>query len=135
MVRNRRFRQEFYPTEGAPGDKEAHLLEDAGKPMPFIDEARWQVIEEDQPRWLIFMRGQIDASGIPKDFYNKAIDPAQTLRSEMKDKGVRLQIFRDPSTFWYGFNMEDPLIGANKPLRQAMSMAINRPEYIEISGY
>ncbi|NIA07481.1 MAG: hypothetical protein GWP14_07595 [Actinobacteria bacterium] len=132
MVRNPRFRQEFYPVEGSPGDREAGLLEDAGKVLPFVDEARWQVVEEDQPRWLIFMRGQLDASGIPKDFYNRAIDPSRQLRSEMKDKGIRLQIFRDPSTYWYGFNMEDPVVGTNKPLRQAMSMAINRPEYVEI---
>ncbi len=132
MVRNPRFRQEFYPTEGVPGDKEAHLLQDAGKALPFVDEARWQLIEEDQPRWLMFMRGQIDSSGIPKDFYNRAIDPGRQLRPEMKAKGIRLQIFRDPSTFWYGFNMEDPVVGTNRPLRQAMSMAINRREYIEI---
>ena len=132
MVRNPRFRQEFYPAEGASGDKEAGLLADAGKVLPFVDEARWQVVEEDQPRWLIFMRGQLDASGIPKDFYSRAIGPGQQLRSEMEDKGIRLQIFRDPSTYWYGFNMEDSVVGTNKPLRQAMSMAVNRPEYIEV---
>ena len=132
MVRNPRFRSELYPTEGAAGDEEAGLLVDAGKALPFIDEARWQVIEEDQPRWLIFMRGQLDASGIPKDFYNRAIDPGRQLRPEMREKGIRLQVFRDPSTYWYGFNMEDPVVGTNKPLRQAMSMAINRKEYIEI---
>ena len=132
MVRNPSFRKELYPTEGAPGDKQAHLLQDAGQPLPFVDEARWQLIEEDQPRWLIFMRGRLDASGIPKDFYNQAIDPGRNLRPEMKARGIRLQIFRDPSTYWYGFNMEDPVVGANKPLRQAMSMAVNRLEYIEI---
>ena len=132
MVRNPHFREEFYPAEGAPGDKEGGLLRDAGKVLPFVDEARWQVIEEDQPRWLIFMRGQLDSSGIPKDFYSRAIDPGRALRPEMKAKGIRLQIFRDPSTYWYGFNMEDPIVGTNKPLRQAMSMGINRSEYIEI---
>ena len=132
MVRNPKFRQELYPSEGAAGDKEAGLLENAGKALPFIDEARWQIVEEDQPRWLIFMRGQLDSSGIPKDFYNRAISPGQELKPEMKKKGIRLQIYRDPSTYWYGFNMEDPVVGSNKPLRQAMSMAINRQEYIEI---
>ena len=132
MVRNPRFRQEFYPTEGAPGDKEAGLLDDAGEAMPFIDEAHFQIIEEDQPRWLIFMRAQIDASSIPKDFYSQAIGPNLELTPEMNAKGITLKRFRDPSTFWFGFNMDDPVVGSNKPLRQAMSMAVNRAEFIEI---
>ena len=132
MVRSPNFRKELYPAEGAPGDEQAGLLKDADKRIPFIDEARWQVIEEDQPRWLIFMRGQIDASGIPKDFYDQAIGPGLEVTPEMKAKGIILRKFREPTTFWYGFNMEDPVVGTNKPLRQAMSMAINRAEYIEI---
>ena len=132
MVRNPGFRKELYPTEGAAGDREAGLLQDAGQSLPFVDEARWQLIIEDHPRWLTFMRGRLDASGIPKDFYSQAIDPGRKLNPQMRAKGIILKKFRDPSTYWYGFNMEDPVVGKNKPLRQAMSMAINRPEYIDI---
>ena len=132
MVRNPRFRKELYPFQGEPADAQAGLLDDAGQPLPFVDEARWQLIQEDPPRWLTFMRGQLDASGIPKDFYDQTIDPGRQLKPEMQAKGIVLKKFRDPSTFWYGFNMEDPVIGKNRPLRRAMSMAINRAEYIEI---
>jgi hypothetical protein len=37
MVRNPRYRGEPYPCEGMPGDREAGLLDDCGKPTPFID--------------------------------------------------------------------------------------------------
>ena len=37
MKRNPNYRGEPYPCEGMPGDKEAGLLDDCGKPMPFID--------------------------------------------------------------------------------------------------
>jgi len=132
MVRNPRYRRELYPSEGEPGEAEKGLLDDAGKPLPFIDEIQYQVIIEDQPRWLLFMQGNLDASAIPKDNYDQAIDVGRQLKPEMAEKGIDLTIFPDPSTFWYGFNMEDPVVGRNKPLRRAMSMAFNREEYIEI---
>ena len=37
MQRNPNYRGEPYPCEGMPGDKEAGLLADCGKPTPFID--------------------------------------------------------------------------------------------------
>jgi hypothetical protein len=37
MRRNPLFRGETYPCDGAPGDAEAGLLQDCGKPLPFID--------------------------------------------------------------------------------------------------
>jgi ABC-type transport system substrate-binding protein len=36
LERNPNYREEFFPTEGAPGDLEAGFLEDAGKPVPFV---------------------------------------------------------------------------------------------------
>ena len=51
------------------------LLADAGKKLPFVDRIIWKEIEEDQPRWLLFLQGRIDVSGIPKDNFNQTIDP------------------------------------------------------------
>jgi ABC-type oligopeptide transport system substrate-binding subunit len=44
----------------------------------------------------------------------------------MKQRNIHLKTFRDPDTFWLGFNMEDPVIGKNKALRKALSYAIDR---------
>ena len=132
LARNEKFRPETYPCEGAPGDKEKGLLEDCGKSLPFFDGIEYMIVEENQPRWLLFMQGKIDASGIPKDFYSQAITEQRSLTPELASKGMKLFIQADPSTYWYGFNMEDPLVGGNLPLRRAMSCAWNRAEYIEI---
>ena len=59
-VRNPNYRENVYPSEGEPGDAEAGLLADAGKQLPFIDRVFWRVVVEDQPRWLLLMRGDID---------------------------------------------------------------------------
>lgn len=132
LLKNRRFRGEFYPEHGEHDDLKNGLLADADKKLPIPDKIVWVVIPEDPPRWFLFMQGKIDASGIPKDNFNEAIDPGWKLTPKLKQRNIHLRIFRDPSTYWLGFNMEEPVIGNNKPLRQAISCAINRREYIEL---
>jgi len=132
MVRNPNFREEYYPSEGSESDKEKGLLVDAGKRLPMVDRMFFILIEEDQPKWLQFLRGKIDASTIPKDNYGQAIDVSRDLTPEMKQRNIHLEVFKSPDTFWIGFNMEDELLGQNKPLRKAISYAIDREKYIEM---
>ncbi len=131
MSRNPNFREEFYPSQGEPEDS-ADLLEDAGKKLPLADKVVWTLIEEEQPLWLQFLRGKIDASGIPKDNYGQAITASRDLTPEMKKLNIHLKTFREPATYWIGFNMEDVVLSKNKPLRLAMSYAFNREKYIEL---
>jgi len=98
-VRNPSYRPDFYPNEGMPEDMEQGLLADAGLPVPFIDRIIWRIIEEDQPRWLMFMRGRIDINSIPKDNFGQAVAFGKTLTEEMKRRGIRLQTFIEPKCF------------------------------------
>lgn len=132
MVRNPNYREDFYPAESEKGDAEEGLLADAGRRVPLADRISWIIVEESQPLWLQFLRGKIDASGIPKDNFGQAIDSSRELTPEMKQRGIHLKTFREPSTFWLGFNMEDKVVGANKALRRAISYAIDREKYIQI---
>lgn len=132
MVRNENFRDEYYPSEGEEGDAEKGLLADAGKKIPFVDKITWRIIEEDQPRWLIFLRGSTDLMAIPKDNFGQAISFGQELTEEMKKKNITLQTYQEPCTFWLSFNMEDPVLAANKPLRHAISCAIDRERFIKL---
>lgn len=132
LTRNPNFRADFYPKSGALEYKKKGYLEDAGKPLPFIDKLEFLVIKERQPAWLNLMAGRLDMMGIPKDNFGGAIQNQSNLTPELSAKGFRLQI--EPSTLFYmvGFNMKDELLGKNKVLRQALSAAINREEFIEI---
>jgi ABC-type transport system substrate-binding protein len=132
MVRNPNFRGELYPSEGAPGDAEKGYLDDAGKMMPFADRVIWRVIEEYQPAWLLFMQGKLDASVIPKDNYNEAMTEGRELTDKMKDLQIELKTGKDPSVFWIGFNMLDEVVGKNRPLRRAISYALDRERSNEI---
>ena len=132
LVKNPAFRKEYYPSEGAPGDREKGFLADAGTRIPMVDRVLMVLVQEDPPRWFLFLQGKIDASGIPKDNFNEAIDQKGILTGEMKDRNINLRVFQDPSTYWLGFNMEDELLGKNKPLRQAISCAVDRAKYISL---
>jgi ABC-type transport system substrate-binding protein len=132
LVRNPNFRGETYPTEGEPGDKEAGLLDDAGKKMPFADKVIWTIIEESQPSWLLFLQGKLDARSIPKDNWDETMTANNELTPKMKQLKIRLFTFKDPSTFYLGFNMLDPVLGKNKPLRQAINYAIDRKTFIKL---
>lgn len=133
LVRNPNFREEFYPTEGEESDKENGYLDDTGKKIPFADKITWTIIEEKQPRWLLLMQGKLDwIENIPKDNYGEAISVTGGLTKAMKDRNIRLKIYPEPSLFWLGFNMEDPVLGSNKPLRRAISYAFDREKFVEL---
>lgn len=132
MVKNSAFRDEFYPSEGESNDLVEGYLVNAGRKLPMVDRILMMLVQEDPPRWFLFLKGKIDASGIPKDNFNEAIDQRRMLTPEMKRRNIHLRVFRDPSTYWLGFNLEDEVLGKNKLLREAISCAVDREKYIEL---
>jgi len=127
LVRNETWHGGFYPAEGEPSDAENGYLADAGKPLPFADAILYRIIEEFQPAWLMFLRGDLDMMQIFKDNFSQAVNPdTLTAAPEMSERGIRLLVFDDPSVFWVGFNMQDAVLGPNKPLRKAICRAIDR---------
>jgi len=132
LVRNPAFRGELYPSQGEDGDAEAGYLDDAGKRIPFADKVLWTIINERQPAWLLFLQGKVDATVIPKDNFDEVMTGTGELTPEMKQRNICLKTFRDPSTYWVGFNMADDVLGRNKSLRQAINYAIDRERFIEL---
>lgn len=132
LERSPTFRGELYPSEGEPGDAEADYLDDAGKVMPFADRVVWTIIEESQPAWFLFLQGKIDSKAIPKDNWDEAIAETGELTPEMRQRNIHLKTFLDPTTFFLGFNMQDTVLGKNKPLRLAINRSINREKFIEL---
>ena len=111
LVRNPNYRDDYYPSEGEADDRANGLLDDAGRRLPLADRIVSVVVEEDPPRWFLFMRGKIDISGIPKDNFSEAISGRGVLDERMRKLNISLTTFRDPSTYWIAFNMEDPVLG------------------------
>lgn len=132
FTRNPDYRHSVFPTEGTRGDSLAGLLADAGKPLPFIDRLEVHIFEEGQPMWLNFLRGNLDYSTIPKDNFAQIVTPSKSLRDEFGGKGLQLIPKEELDLTYVAFNMEDPVLGKNKKLRQAMALATNTPETIKL---
>jgi len=137
---NPNFHGETYPTEGDPGDAEAGLLKDAGKPLPLVDTVIFSLEKENIPLWNKFLQGYYDSSGINSDSFDQAIQFGSagdiSLTPELKRKGIKLNTAVSASIFYMGFNMQDPVVGGDSErarlLRQAISIAMDYEEYISI---
>lgn len=131
LERNAEFRGEPYPSEGAPGDAEAGLLADAGKPTPFIDVLHLEFVKENNTAWMMFEQKRRDVAGIPRDVYTKVISPTKDLMARWRQQGVRLVKDTYPAVYWIVFNMSDRVVGRSKSLRQGLSLGFNVEQYIE----
>ena len=145
LERNPNYRGETYPAEGEPGDAERGLLQDAGKPLPFINRVVFSLEKEQIPYWNKFLQGYYDASGIASDTFDQAVQFSGqgdvTLSEDMAKRGISLQTSLATSVFYLGFNMLDPLVGGQgdepmrekaRKLRLAVSMALDQEEFISI---
>jgi len=121
-TKNPNFRKKLYPTEASDEFKAAGFLEDAGKQLPLVDKVVVSVIIESQPRWLNFLKGNVDYIGIPKDNFDSAVTPERELSKEYKDKGISLMITPSLDVTYTAFN-HDLKLFQNPDLRRAMSLA------------
>jgi ABC-type transport system substrate-binding protein len=144
LERNPNFHGETYPADGMPGDVEAGLLKDAGKPLPFIEKVVYSREKESIPRWNKFLQGYYDSSNIGSDSFDQAVQLTgqgeATVTEAMKEQGIRLETAVAASTNYVGFNMLDPVVGgvgkhgreSARKLRQAISIAVDYEEYVSI---
>jgi len=127
---------EYYPTEGASGDREAGLLADAGRQLPLVDEVVYTYIREDITGWNLFLQGYQDSWGVTQTNYQQVMSRQGELSPEMRRRGIRM--FRDvsPNIMYFAFNMRDPVFGGYTPqkrkLRQAISLAIDANAFIDL---
>ncbi|MGH9576382.1 MAG: ABC transporter substrate-binding protein, partial [Terriglobales bacterium] len=140
MERNPNFTGEPYPADGETGDAEAGLLDDARKPMPFIDKVIFSLEKESIPYWNKFLQGYYDFSGISSDTFDQVVQITGAgdiaLTESMQKRGIALQTSVATSTLYMGFNMLDPVVGGNseraRKLRHAISVALDFEEMISI---
>jgi ABC-type transport system substrate-binding protein len=108
----------------------AALAADDPNRLPHIKRLQYDYFAESLPIWLLFQQGMFDAiADIPKDTFNQAIADGK-LTPEMEARGLSLIKVPEPTLDYIQFNMQDPILGKNKPLRQAMSMAFDRATYL-----
>ncbi len=145
MRRNPNYRGEPYPCEGEPEDRAAGLLDDCGKPTPFVDSIVSVIEREAVPRRAKFRQGYYDLevfertdTGMP---YLVEMQDSERVRREYEDKGFQLARSSDVNSYFIAFNMLDPVVGdqgsdqereRKRKLRQALSIVIDWEEFSRI---
>jgi len=140
LMANPNYHPAFYPTSGLAEGADKALLDDAGKQLPFITEVVYTLEKESVPLWNKFLQGYYDASGVSSDSFDQAVSVSgsgnMNLTEQMKEKGIQFLSQIEPTIYYFGFNMADPIVGGysekQKKLRQAISIAVNFEEYISI---
>jgi len=107
-----------------------------GRVLPAIGRVEISIIEEQQPRWLAFLRREVDyLQPFPLDFVGEFLDNGK-LKPELAAKNIHHELLLRPNTWWAYFNMEDPILGGYTPekiaLRRAIGMAFNTDEMIRV---
>jgi ABC-type transport system substrate-binding protein len=127
---------ERFPAEGEPGDKQAGLLRAAGQQLPLIDKVVVTTIPESTTGWNLFLQGYMDGWSVSQTNFSQVMTQQGTLSSEMKERGIRLVKSNELGVTYFAFNMRDPVLGGYTPqkrkLRQAISLAVNAQEFIEL---
>lgn len=127
---------EFYPTTGGPGDREAGLLQDAGKRLPLVDTIVYNIIREGITSWNLFLQGYQDSSGVSQENFQQVMAHPGTLSPDMTQRGIKLHREVGVDVYYFAFNMTDPVFGGYTPqkrkLRQAISTAIDAQADIDL---
>lgn len=128
----------IFPEEGEPDDIALGLIDPAsvGKRMPFLDRIEFRRERESIPQFNKFLQGYYDAGGIIKESFDAVIQDDR-LSAEMAEMGMKLEKAAEPTIFYIGFNMDDPVVGRDggeraRKLRQAMSLVIDAERYLDL---
>lgn len=139
LRKNPNYHECYYPEVpeedylGKDDDIKAGFYEDAGKRLPLIDRVEITMYTQDQPMWLKFRNKELDYTQVPAENFDSAFNlRTHKLKREFRDDGVNDHAVRLLDFIFYGFNMDDELVGGysekGKYLRQAIALAMDWDE-------
>ena len=127
-----------FPNDVPQADIEQGLVspEARGRPLPIIERIEFRREKEVIPAFGKFLQGYYDTSGIIKESFDTVVRN-DLLSPDMRARGMHLTKTVEPTIFYLGFNMDDPVLGAptrarGRKLRQAMSLAVDAAEFKRI---
>ena len=124
LQRSPSYRVESY--SGTPADEpraRAIAASLAGRRLPLAERLEFHIIEEQQPRWLSFVNGQLDVAEVPGGFGALAVQNGQ-LAPFLRKRGVQLDLEPAADMYMHYFNATDPLVGGNAPAQVALRRAV-----------
>ncbi len=136
LHRNPDYRDDYYPDEWMPSDKEMGFTEAAGTKLPIVDRLEFRFYVESQPMWLQFKDGKLDFTTVPEaGFFEAFSRRTKELRRSWKRKGIVSHKVPLLDFIFRGFNMEDEFLGGfsdrARNIRHAITLAQDLDELNE----
>ncbi len=139
LERNPNYREVLWDGEPAADDVEGQALlkQFKGRKLPMVDRVEVSIIEENQPRWLSFLNGQMDIlEEVPAEFVNLAM-PNGKIAPNLAKQGIVGRRFLRSDIAMTMFNMDDPVVGGYTPdkiaFRRAISLGVNLDREIRLA--
>lgn len=107
---------------------------DAGKRLPLIPRIVDSVVGDPSTAWLMFLSGRLDLVDVSRDQWDSIITPEKELRPELVARGIELSKSPQLSVSYTAFNMDDPVVGPNRKLRQALTCAFDSAAWMEFQN-
>ncbi len=135
---NYRYEYRVNPKWAQTGRREAMPVgaptSDAGRPLPLIPRLVDVVVGDPSTAWLMFLSRQLDRVDVSRDQWDSIITPERTLRPELAERGIVLEQSPQLAVSYTAFNMDDPVVGGNKALRQALTCAFDSAQWMEFQN-
>ena len=107
---------------------------DAGQPLPLAPRIVDSVVGDPSTAWLMFLSGQLDLVDVSRDQWDSIITPDKELRPELAARGIELSKSPQLNVTYTAFNLDDPTVGPNQKLRQALACAFDSAAWMEFQN-
>lgn len=100
--------------------------------MPYVDGIDFLIFKDEETAFLEFEAGNLDFVSIPTE---RQLDTKETYGESADgytiEPGSQVVTGDETAIYYMLINQNDPVVGANKELRQALSLAIDRQEIVD----
>ena len=132
VVRNDHYKTMVFPSGGWPAELDPICRPLAGHALPLEDEVQFTFFRELMPQWILMRQGYLDRFSAMKDAANSIVTASKDLAPKWTARGMKLTTSTEVSTFWMSFNMQDPVVGTNRKLRQAISCSFDPQGFVDL---
>lgn len=102
-----------------------------GVRIPQLNRIVEYVVDDSSTQWMMFLSGQLHRySDISRENWDAVVNDQGELVESLKHKGIQMKSMASLDTWYIGFNMDDPVVGRNRKLRQALCSAFNVNEWV-----
>jgi ABC-type transport system substrate-binding protein len=133
---NPAFRSEVFPVPAAGSSGDAAIAKGlSGQRLPLAGRVEISIVEEAQPRLLLFDSGKLDYQEVPASAADLVL-AGGALKPEYARRGITLHRAVEPVVTYTYFNMDDAVVGGSTPekiaLRRAIALGYDREASIRL---